>query len=277
MIYGMRRGGRCEGFTLVELLVVIGIIALLIGILLPVLGKARDNANRVACLSNMRQIGAAFIMYTGENKGYLPYNTSYARSGSGTAGTAAGYSAMYGKDTMNAARDDFSTYGPHPEDWIYWEQKFAPNYRDLSESAVGKYLGGNGSTDALFKLLRCPSDSEAPSRPMPGDCDANEGNYTFSYTLNSQMSLRKITRITRAAEKLLLVEENAPNDGRWAATSSNDPISVRHGKQKSPAGYSGPNVNGYTGLTCPAAFCDGHGELIDQQYAIDKLHYLFGD
>src|SRR5688572_32555083 len=61
-----------RGFTLVELLVVIGIIALLISVLLPSLQKARSAANRTACLSNQRQLLLAVHMYAGQNKQALP-------------------------------------------------------------------------------------------------------------------------------------------------------------------------------------------------------------
>jgi len=71
----MRRGSfkSNKGFTLVELLVVIGIIALLIAILLPALNRARRAAKTTVCMSNLRQMGTAWTMYLSENKGHLPY------------------------------------------------------------------------------------------------------------------------------------------------------------------------------------------------------------
>ena len=68
----MARQGRRRGFTLVELLVVIGIIAVLISILLPALSRAKDQANRIACMNNQKQLVAACLIYAQEGKGFLP-------------------------------------------------------------------------------------------------------------------------------------------------------------------------------------------------------------
>jgi prepilin-type N-terminal cleavage/methylation domain-containing protein/prepilin-type processing-associated H-X9-DG protein len=67
-----------KAFTLVELLVVIGIIALLISILLPALGRARTRAKSVQCMAQLRNLGQSLVMYAGENRGKLPQHPSNA-------------------------------------------------------------------------------------------------------------------------------------------------------------------------------------------------------
>src|SRR5687768_14359788 len=100
----MRSTHRPSGFTLVELLVVIAIIAILIALLLPGVISAREQARRVACMSNLRQIAAAFILYTTDNSGRFP-----APGGS----------------------------PPREEDWLHWQAE-----RNLRSSALAKQLGG---------------------------------------------------------------------------------------------------------------------------------------
>ena len=68
----MRRHPASAGFSLVEILVVIGIITILLAIIIPVVSKARESSKRTACSSNLRQLGQAMYMYAEANRGFLP-------------------------------------------------------------------------------------------------------------------------------------------------------------------------------------------------------------
>jgi prepilin-type N-terminal cleavage/methylation domain-containing protein len=81
-VEGMPQRRRGAGFTLIELLVVVAIIAILAGLLLPALGNAKAKAQCIGCVSNLRQLGLAWQMYSQDNYDSLPANGAFNPSGS---------------------------------------------------------------------------------------------------------------------------------------------------------------------------------------------------
>ena len=127
-----------QGFTLVELLVVIGIIAVLIAILLPALTRAKESANKTVCTSNMRQLGVALMMYANDNKGMLPWpgssdpwseswamallNKKYIPQGSEAALAGNGGSPILNcpSDVVPRRWGNASAYMANAGHWQYW-------------------------------------------------------------------------------------------------------------------------------------------------------------
>jgi prepilin-type processing-associated H-X9-DG protein len=227
---------KVEAFTLVELLVVIGIIALLISILMPSLNRAREQAKSVQCLSNLRQLGMAFMMYVNANRGHFPKATARA--------------------PIAQAR----------EDWLYFEM--APGRaRDLNESAIAPFFGRPMKKEAL----RCPSDDVETHQNNDG-----VEPYKYSYVFNSLIHNHghrpyggltaplplTITRIRKPTEKILLLEEDerSINDGYWAPGvngSTPDWLALRHDRQrKMPDTNQAANLDRFGNVS----YCDGHAE-----------------
>lgn len=260
-----------NGFTLVELLVVIGIIAILISILLPALGRVRDQANRTACMSNLRQVMIGFMMYAQQNKDKCPYGARLDNPG--------------GVDL--------------PADWVHWRQGI--NNEGLNSSAIAPFVNSKG--EGLKALLRCPSDR------LQDRITSSTGQYAYSYSMNMYFEPRpgfyppeggppaRLSATKRAAEKILLAEENEKtiNDGFWAPgnyTATPNPqnweagwvvnwdwLSIRHDNSKKESEPAMPNTGPLArlpnlqrrGIVC---FADGHVDFVTRQYAHSPQHLL---
>jgi len=252
---------QAGAFTLVELLVVIGIIALLIAILLPTLGKAREAANRTVCVSNIRQLGIGMLAYCQNNNGWFP-TCAYPDNG---------------------VSDKW-----YPEDWLHWEAN-----RTLMDSAIARYVSGGNDPYKFASLLRCPSDS-FEGRKTALSILSGQGPYIYSYSMNDALarntkSITSRTKITmwRAPWKKILLTECQDEISvvylgvtRYtypgAAWSTAGPIPRRHGttifKGNVPGNYwlqPGSRV----GIWASTFFLDGHAEGTDQDFQNDPIQY----
>jgi prepilin-type N-terminal cleavage/methylation domain-containing protein/prepilin-type processing-associated H-X9-DG protein len=169
-----------RGFTLVELLVVIGIIALLISILLPTLSRARQSASDTQCLSRLRQIGVAQTFYLQDNRGQYPL--TYIAHGD--------VEALQNRTIVDGSDTQFFYERP----WTQRLEEYVGQDRETSG-------GGKGDTDFIFG---CPI-GEKPETEAIG-----------TYGLNSAMRHARWDRIAarvKDATKIILVADKARDTG----------------------------------------------------------------
>jgi prepilin-type N-terminal cleavage/methylation domain-containing protein/prepilin-type processing-associated H-X9-DG protein len=252
-----RRTAARAGFTLVELLVVIGIIALLISILLPSLNRAREQANRIKCGSNLRQLAMAGLIYASENRGKFP--RTYFAPGGGVTNTVKG-----GRD-LNPTDNPFSLtnpYGPVEDNNVAAAFYLLLRNSDLtaevfncpSTDAKRAYAGG-GSNQSIQDYSNWPHPiteylSYSYNTPYANAGGLNAG-WKFDTTLGSDHPFASDINPGRVGRP---VNENATP----AADGKTDPRDVEYTAPRKVMMRALPQNHRNEGMQ--VAYVDGHVE-----------------
>lgn len=204
------------GFTLVELLVVIGIIGVLIAILLPALGKARRQAQISACLSNLRQIGIAYTMYANANNGFLPYAKfpSWSRRPTDAVNmpTPLWYESL---SVFLGKKIDYDAQGNRITDYsklIRACPSWQVDQLGIPDTPSNDYLTGYGQNLTLFLGSGKPAvgSEQATSTPY-GDTSywmTGLGNNTGSPAVSNAVGAVKIAKVPQSARTIINGDSN---------------------------------------------------------------------
>jgi prepilin-type N-terminal cleavage/methylation domain-containing protein/prepilin-type processing-associated H-X9-DG protein len=248
---------RGKGFTLVELLVVIGIIALLISILLPSLNRARETANRVKCGSNMRQIGQAILLYANENKGDYPRTIYTPNNG-----------VVYKVDGSNggATRDPFQPPG-------------STNINDIGQ-AIFLLIRTQDITPEVFV---CPSSNYEKDNyggsgtPAAGASAQNKNSfstiknlaYSFVCVYPSTTAVSNGYKVnsTCGAEFAVAADINPAGSTNYDLTKANESSSSKDMQKANSPNHQGQGEN--------VLYGDGHAEFQQNPFCGSKRDCIY--
>jgi prepilin-type N-terminal cleavage/methylation domain-containing protein/prepilin-type processing-associated H-X9-DG protein len=296
-----------RGFTLVELLVVIGIIAVLVGVLLPTLAKARQSAYTVACAANLRSIGQGIANYLVDSKGVFPPSNFYK-----------GFSYENGDQEPKEPTNGY----------VHWSS-FLYSRKDLPGANAGTDSDPYGPDTAFrsltgWSMFRCPALANGglpPANTFPGNSDGLPNEITgaapqpgdildfqaprLAYTINEMLCPRGIFEVpfdgrgnqrgyhfvkasqVRNSDEIILASElwgtqstaatNSLIDGSTLVSNSRRPVNGISSLSKGVApdkAYQLPYGNNYVAATISNMNTDPEAQLVPGATVQTNLDYI---